>query len=90
MLAIVCAGIGTVSAQSFQEVVYLKNGSIIRGLIVEQIPNKSLKIQMADGSIFVYEMTDVEKITKEQITNRPVRSTFTTDTSTSVHSLFII
>lgn len=83
MLAIVCAGIGTVSAQSFQEVVYLKNGSIIRGLIVEQIPNKSLKIQMADGSIFVYEMTDVEKITKEQITNRPVRSTFTTDTSTS-------
>ena len=54
------------SAQgSYTEVVYLKNGSIIRGLIVEQIPNVSLKIKTADGSIFAYPMADVEKITKE-------------------------
>lgn len=47
------------------EVVYLKNGSIIRGVIVEQVPNKSLKIETADGSLFVFEMDEVEKITKE-------------------------
>lgn len=34
----------TMNAQQYQDVVYLKNGSVIRGLITEQIPNKSLKI----------------------------------------------
>ncbi len=48
-----------------QDVVYLKNGSIIRGMIVEQIPNQSLKIRTNDGNVFVYEMTEVTKITKE-------------------------
>lgn len=51
--------------ESYQEVVYLKNGSIIRGMIIEQVPNKSIKIQTADRSVFVYQMDEVEKITKE-------------------------
>lgn len=51
---------------TWQDVVYLKNGSIIKGLIIEQVPNESLKIQTADGSIFVYEMDQVAKIAKEQ------------------------
>ena len=49
-----------------QEVVYLKNGSIIRGIIIEQVPNESLKIQTEDGSIFAYKMNEVSKITKEE------------------------
>ncbi|MBS1936761.1 MAG: hypothetical protein JSS84_02985 [Bacteroidetes bacterium] len=49
----------------YQDVVYLKNGSIIRGMIVEQVPNVSLKIETSDGSVFVYELAQVEKITKE-------------------------
>jgi hypothetical protein len=52
-------------AQELQDVVYLKNGSIIRGIIVEQIPNKTLKIKTADGSVFVYQMDDVTRITRE-------------------------
>ena len=47
------------------DVLYLKNGSIIKGLIIEQIPNTSVKIKTADGSIFVHVMDDVIKITKE-------------------------
>jgi len=54
------------SAQTTQEVVYLKNGNIVRGVIIEQIPNESLKIQTADGSVFAYKMNEVQKITKEQ------------------------
>lgn len=54
-----------VQAQDLQEVVYLKNGSIIRGVIIEQTPNVSLKIRTPDGSIFAYKMEEVEKITKE-------------------------
>ena len=53
-------------AQQWVEVVYLKNGSIIRGTVIEQSIGENNKIQTADGSIFVYPMSDVEKITKEQ------------------------
>lgn len=52
------------SAENLQEVLYLKNGSIIRGTILELVPEKSVKIQTGDGSIFVYQMSEVEKITK--------------------------
>jgi hypothetical protein len=55
-------------AQSYNgDVVYLKNGSAIRGVIIEQVPNQSLKIKTADGSIFVYNISDVEKIAKEEL-----------------------
>ncbi len=50
----------------WQDVVYLKNGSVIKGMIIEQVPNESIKIQTADGSVFVYEMAQVTKIAKEQ------------------------
>lgn len=50
----------------YQDVVYLKNGSIIRGVVIEQVPNVSLKIQTVDGNVFVFKMDEVLKITKEQ------------------------
>lgn len=50
----------------YVDVVYLKNGSVIRGMIIEQVPNVSIKIQTADGSVFFYKMEEVEKITKEK------------------------
>lgn len=54
-----------VAQQNYQDVVYLKNGSIIRGVIIEQIPNKSIKIETTDKNVFVYQIDDVEKMTKE-------------------------
>lgn len=65
LFIILIAGVLSSFAQQVQEVVYLKNGSIVRGIIIEQVPNESLKIQTADGSIFAYKMADVQKITKE-------------------------
>lgn len=53
----------------FEEVVYLKNGSIIKCVVLEEVIDDYVKIQMRDGSIFVYKMTEVEKITKEKKTN---------------------
>jgi len=49
-----------------QDVLYLKNGSIIRGTIIEFIPDKTVKIQTADSSLFVFSSLDVEKILKEE------------------------
>jgi len=67
---------GLSSAQQWIEIVYLKNGGMIRGTIIEQVPKESLKIQTADGSIYVYKMSEVEKITKEQIKAKEVEVSY--------------
>lgn len=49
----------------WQDVVYLTDGSIIRGLIIEHIPSQSIRIQTSDGSVLVYSIDRVIRITKE-------------------------
>lgn len=51
----------------YEDVVYLKNGSIIHGMIIEQIPNETIKIKTADRNVFVFEFDQIEKITKEEV-----------------------
>ena len=48
-----------------QDVVYLKNGSIIRGNIHEPLANDKVFIETVSGNIFVYQMDEIEKLTKE-------------------------
>lgn len=79
-ILLICALLFAVVQVSFSqnnliEVVYLKNGSIIKGTIIEQIPNKSLKIETPDGSFLVCDMEDVIKITKEPVSSRKHVST---------------
>lgn len=62
------------SAQQTVEVVHLKNGSMIKGMIIEQVPNESIKIQTSDGSVFVYQMSEIEKITKEVVLEKSTGS----------------
>ena len=59
-------------AQNMQDVVHLTNGSIIRGTIVEQVPNQSVTIETADGSLFVFAMDEVKRMTRERIAREPV------------------
>lgn len=47
------------------DVVYLKNGSMIKGTILEQTPNVQVKIQTKDGSIFVFKTEEIEKLARE-------------------------
>ncbi|MBE2218773.1 MAG: hypothetical protein IAE90_11245 [Ignavibacteria bacterium] len=54
-------------AQQYEDVVYLKNGSIIHGVILELVPEESIKIQTKDGNTFFFKMNEVKKITKEEI-----------------------
>jgi hypothetical protein len=61
----------SIFAQSnLEDVVYLKNGGVMHGTIVEQMPGKSLKIETHDGNIFVYQMSEIEKFTREPIIHR--------------------
>ena len=61
-----------VAAQNYTEVVYLKNGSIIKGVIIEQVPNVSLKIKTGDGSLIICQMSDVTKITKRRAVHKEI------------------
>lgn len=54
------------TAQEYQEVVHLTDGSIIKGFIIEQIPDDYLKIETANGKIYTIDMYEVERITKER------------------------
>lgn len=64
------------SLSDYIDVVYLTNGSMIKGIIIEQIPGKSLKIETSDGSQFVYQITEIEKLTREL---KPSTTTTTTN-----------
>jgi hypothetical protein len=52
----------------FDEVVYLKNGSIYKGVIVEEVPGKSIKLLTKDQNIIAFQLDEIEKITKERLT----------------------
>jgi len=64
-MAVLFVAVG-IAQEELIDVVYLKDGSVIRGTIIEQIPNKSLKIETRDGSIIAVEFSRVEKIVKER------------------------
>lgn len=71
VFAFVLAFASSLSAQTpTKDVVFLKNGSVVRGVITEINPNVNLKISTPDGNLFVFEMKDVEKIIKEEITKQ--------------------
>lgn len=65
MLAMITAA--TASAQQLQDVVYLTNGSVIRGTLIEQVPK--VKIRTYDGSLWVFDQKEIDKITSEPAVN---------------------
>ena len=61
-------------AQPLEDVVYLKDGTIVRGIIIEQIPGESLKIQTQGGSVFLYTLDEIAKIVKEPVLEPEVKA----------------
>lgn len=56
----------TFSQEEMQDVIYLENGSVVRGAIVELVSNVSVKIKLQDGIVYVYPMDEVRKIVRKQ------------------------
>jgi len=54
-------------ANNFIDIVYLNDGNIFKGYIVEQTPNVEIKMQTTDGNKFVFKFTEIKKIEKEKI-----------------------
>jgi len=63
---------GAFAQNNMEDVIYLKNGSVYRGMIIEQVPGVNYKVQIAGGSVFTVTVPEVEKITKEQRYHSPV------------------
>jgi hypothetical protein len=60
-----------------QDVVYLKNGTVIRGDIIETDPGKLIKIETDEGNVFVFLMSEIDSIAKKpayKIRTRPAVS----------------
>ncbi|MCC6817691.1 MAG: hypothetical protein IT245_02195 [Bacteroidia bacterium] len=71
------------SQNNYIEVIYLKNGSKIKGMITEFVPNVSYTITTIDGSIFVCSINDILKITKEPVVNPVVNQTKPNDSAST-------
>jgi hypothetical protein len=57
----------TFTQEVHKDTIYLKDGTIIQGKIIEQIPDKSVKIETTDNLILTYQQEEVEKITKGKV-----------------------
>lgn len=64
--------------EGMEDVLYLKNGNVYRGLIVEQVPGDNIKIRTIGGNVFTVQISEILKITKEDkiIEPRPQTSRF--------------
>jgi hypothetical protein len=47
-----------------KDVIYLKNGSIINGLIISSLPSGQVKIRTKDNSLWVFEQSEIDSISR--------------------------
>ena len=47
------------------DVIYLKNGDILKGIIVENVPNVHVRIELQGGSVLTVKYADIERFTRE-------------------------
>lgn len=68
VVVVIClTTVSTWAQDTKEDVVYLENGSVIRGQVMEYDPNGNIKIEIYGGSILVYKSSEVLKIEKETI-----------------------
>lgn len=65
MLALMWGMPAHAQQRQLQDVIYLKDGGVVRGTVVEIVPNESVLIQTADLSRFRYRMDQIERMAKE-------------------------
>jgi hypothetical protein len=49
----------------FHEIIYLKNGTIVKGIILEHLSNKSIKVKTEEKGEVIYKEDEVDHIVKE-------------------------
>ncbi|MBX2983840.1 MAG: hypothetical protein KF843_14270 [Flavobacteriales bacterium] len=67
--------LAAIAQKGMQDMVYLRNGTIVHGMVIEQMPVDPIKIQTADLSAFIHRRDEVTKITKEEVVKSSVPNT---------------
>ncbi len=68
-LTFFCAAIAI--AQTQRDVLYLRDGTIVKGYIVEMIPERTVTIQTSDSTVATYDVSDISQMSKEAfLTNK--------------------
>lgn len=56
-----------IAQKLYQDKIYLKNGEIIRGVLITEVLNISAKIVNQKGDTLTFQMDDIQKLTREKI-----------------------
>ena len=51
ILTVFLISLAGIAQQSAQDVIYLKNGTVVRGKIIDQVPNQSIKVYTTNRSV---------------------------------------
>lgn len=65
-ILILLASSFAILAQDRQDVIYLKNGDIIKGVIIENVLNDYVKVELLGGSILTYKYDQITKFAKDK------------------------
>lgn len=64
IFGIILSALNVYAQKRFDDVIYLKNGHRLQGMIMEYVPNFSYKILSAD-SLYFFKLDEISRITKE-------------------------
>ena len=64
---------GLFAQSSIEDVIYLKNGGVIRGKIIDRETTGKVKIELLGGSIFVFQATEIDSLKKENALKNKLR-----------------
>lgn len=53
------------AASKLEDVVYLKDGTVVRGTIIDRIPGQSLSIRTTDNRVLTYSAQQILKVTRQ-------------------------
>lgn len=60
--ALLVVGYTTAEAQNNQETIYLKNGSIVKGIILKEEPNGQISMTTSEGNFFVFNKDEIDNV----------------------------
>ncbi len=66
LLVAIILPMGLMAQKGKKDVVYLKNGSVVRGTIVLQDPGKLIKLKTSDNSLWVFKIAEIDSITRPE------------------------
>lgn len=49
----------------YVDVIYLKNGDVAKGIIIENVPNDYVKLESSGGTLLTFKYSEIEKFAKE-------------------------